>query len=127
MAKKLPDNVFGDNPLRPTGPASFEAPAAAPVEPASAPAVSLAPVPPAPPVEKPKSVRASAEPVATGKTVKATAYLPLELMHALEDEVFERRRAGERHLTLAELHREIVGDWVARRQRRQRPSAASLG
>jgi hypothetical protein len=121
---KLPSDlgaqVFADSPLRPTAP-----PKNPPLTAVPAPAVSA----PLPSIEMAAVVhqvapREAAPPPATGRLaaagdaapvqqIKMTVYLSKEQVDAIEEEVFRRRRAGER-IGNTDLMREIVDAWRSR-------------
>jgi hypothetical protein len=115
MPKRLPSNIFSDNPLRPTDDGSAAAPILAPndqtaQEPTQE-ASSQA-------VDSRSHLKAVPATTAKAEVRKLTVYLPVESFQAIDDEVYLRRKNGERGLSFADLHREIVEDWVARRRRR---------
>jgi len=51
----------------------------------------------------------------TDPQIKLTVYLPKSHVDALEEEVFHRRRSGDR-IGNTDLMREVVEQWLARRR-----------
>ena len=112
--KKLPTNVFADSPLRSTD-AERLLPAPKGKDPQSKATLHVAPAPAA--VE---SAQKADNEVVRSQTRKLTVYLPEESVQAIDDEVYLRRKAGDRSFSFADMHRELVEEWVARRAKRAR-------
>lgn len=111
--KKLPTNVFADSPLRSTDADPRALPASKGKEPQVKPTLHVAPAVAEPSLKTPNESGRSA-------TRKLTVYLPEESVQAIDDEVYLRRKAGERSFSFADMHRELVEEWVARRAKRAR-------
>lgn len=114
--KKLPSNIFADSPLRST---DEERPLPAPKDTESLTKANLH-VAPAPAAGASEAAPKVASEVVRPLTRKLTVYLPEESVQAIDDEVYLRRKAGDRSFSFAEMHRELVEEWVARRVRRTR-------
>jgi uncharacterized protein (DUF924 family) len=114
--KKLPSNVFADSPLRST---DAEKPAAAPKGKGAQSKATLH-VAPAPAADTGEAAPKAANDVNRTQTRKLTVYLPEESVQAIDDEVYLRRKAGDRSFSFADMHRELVEEWVARRAKRTR-------
>lgn len=112
--KKLPTNVFADSPLRSTD-AEPPTPVSKGKESQSKAALRVAPSP-----AVADSVPNAANEVVRVQTRKLTVYLPEESVQAIDDEVYLRRKAGDRTFSFADMHRELVEEWVARRAKRSR-------
>lgn len=114
MPKRLPTNLFADSPTRSTSVISgAKAASDSEVSPPYSESAQGATV----------GVPADSDARPTPELLKQTVYLPPAHVQAIEDEVYARRRAGERSLNFAEMHRQIIEEWVGRRSRRNRPSA----
>ena len=120
MPKRLPSNIFADNPLRPTDDGSAAAPVLAD-EQTPQEAIQETASQSVEPRSHLKSVPAT---VAKLEVRKLTVYLPVESFQAIDDEVYLRRKNGERGLSFADVHREIVEEWVARRAKRARATTS---
>ncbi len=113
--KKLPSNIFADSPLRSTesaAPATITA-VAAPTEETKGTKSKAK--------QKTTTLRVAAEEpasVSQGQTRKLTVYLPDEFVQAIDEEVYLRRKGGNRSFSFADLHREVVEEWVTRRAKR---------
>lgn len=121
MPKRLPSNIFADNPLRPTDDGSAAAPVLAPDEQTAQETIQETASQSVEPRSHLKSVPAT---VAKTEVRKLTVYLPVESFQAIDDEVYLRRKNGERGLSFADVHREIVEEWVARRAKRARATTS---
>lgn len=112
--KKLPSNVFADSPLRSTD-AERSVPSSKAKESQPKATLHVAPAPAAA-----ESTPKAANEVVRPQTRKLTVYLPEESVQAIDDEVYLRRKAGDRSFSFADMHRELVEEWVARRAKRIR-------
>jgi len=145
---KLPNDIFSDSPLRATTAKSVvlvqERPIEVPVAPPTAPTIQAAVVPavesrrnsegeggaeaegevrPADVARidapRPKApAKVEDEESASAPLVKLTLYLSKEQVQFIEDEVYTRKRAGERGISNSDLAREILEDHMARRARK---------
>lgn len=108
----LPSLQF-DSPSRSTDPERAKlvaVQAAAPELPPPSAGQGSAPVAAPPPATK----------AARAQPRKLTVYLSEEAAQAIDDEAYARRKAGERGFGFADMHRELVEEWVARRTKRLR-------
>lgn len=120
-AKRLPADVFSfsDSPIRKTTEAPTEAPAVphlASVD--RAPPRSEVSMPAAPAADADRRGRQASAERQEDPLIKRSVYVPATLLQALEDEVYRRRRGGDRSCDFGELHREILAQWVTRRAKR---------
>ena len=136
---KLPENVFGESPLRSTTEAkrvsivpqpeareisrapSTDVPGVAPELAAVEPVRRPSPSP-----SKPAARKKAEETAPPERNEKLTIYLALHHFDAIEEEVFRRRRAGER-IGNTDLIREIVETWHSRRKVSQRAGDRPAG
>jgi hypothetical protein len=122
--KKLPSNVFADSPLRST---DVETPTPVPKGKGAQAKAALHVAPAPAPAPAPESEAGASEAATKGmaesartSTRKLTVYLPEESVQAIDDEVYLRRKSGDRSFSFADMHRELVEEWVARRAKRTR-------
>lgn len=111
--KKLPLDVFADSPLRPTSLSRQPEPSRADEDLHSSDAPSSG-AEASPVVARPAA--------AHDELVKRTVYIPTDVLDAMEEEVYLRRKAGDRTCDFGEVHREVLRRWVARRKLRVEPS-----
>lgn len=111
MPKKLPPDIFADSPLR----ATHDSDAIGAQETQTKARSTTAPLRIARSETAKKQPEVSPTPLSTPNTRKLTVYLPDAFVQAIDDEVYRRRKGGDRSFSFADLHREIVEEWVARK------------